>query len=146
MRFSASKPPIFAQNGTRKSPLIMFWRQELIIPPVAGAVASKTTYILTYSGFTKQTQFSPDIKEVRWTGRTGVQRSARGKGGQLSTAEVSAAVDRGRLFQAYSKGHPRAQLSAARFLKPEPHIGARIAIVAQMFAEGGRDGHSSDGR
>jgi hypothetical protein len=55
-------------------------------------------------------------------GQTGLRRALAANGGRLSTAEVSAAVDRGRLFQAYSKAHPRALLSAARFLKPEPHI------------------------
>jgi len=38
--------------------------------------AKKTTHIVTYSGFTKQTQFSPDIKEVRRIERTSLHSGA----------------------------------------------------------------------
>jgi hypothetical protein len=64
--FWAQKPPIFAQNGTRKSPLIMFRRRELMmlaLGAAAQAYAWKTTNILTYMDFTKRNQFSPDVKE-----------------------------------------------------------------------------------
>jgi hypothetical protein len=37
LRFSAQKPPIFAQNGTRESPLIMFGRRKLIMLALGAA-------------------------------------------------------------------------------------------------------------
>jgi hypothetical protein len=42
----------------------------------AAHAAKKITHIVTYSGFTKQTQFSPYIKEVCRTGRTGLHSGA----------------------------------------------------------------------
>ena len=68
----------------------------------------KTTNILTYMGFTKQNQFSPDIKERPPDGANRLTEERRGKWRKAIHRRVCAAVDRDRLFQAYSKAHPRA--------------------------------------
>jgi hypothetical protein len=112
MRFSAAKPPIFAQNGTRKSPLIMFGRRELIMFALlrngAGPCGRKLrTYSLIWI-LQNKPNFHRILRNACQTARTRLQRSAAANGATLSTAEVSAAVDRDRLFQAYSKAHPRA--------------------------------------
>jgi hypothetical protein len=103
MRFLGSKPGYF-RNASRKSPLIMFRWQELIVPPVAGAVAQamrpQITYVLTYMDFTKQTQFSPDIKERPPDGANRLTESVAANG------------------EDYPPPKSRRLLTAAAFFKP----------------------------